>query len=423
MPYGGWGGLADGFGKGLGFGAQIGEVRMRREALQQEQIKENVGLMTGYINEGLKNLSEIVTKSPQRDPKLESIIQNYQAQLTEAAQTMQKLGPQGEQAAKMSMQTINNIIPRLQTQSEAFSAKRTGEVTGAFDAANSFAGAQAPAPTTGPAPQPTGADTQTVANPGTPGLPTAADPTVPTELGSGTSVAQNMANKFGYSEKQLFEMMLTGKPPETSEEEKISQEAPGRLAIMQTGLTQLEDKVSEDDDRTNRELLADPKSWNMMQAIGVPSRLAGSALPKAQDAAKAVVRGAFYNLTGASAPASEEAQLFDLFIPAWGDDKERAQAKLDRLYEFAGRAQKMVTTRKGTKIGREEAMLLAGMPADAVYREGPAPEGTQQQEASSGMGSSATAAPSGGPKPGDVEDGYRFKGGNPADPNAWEKVQ
>lgn len=28
----------------------------------------------------------------------------------------------------------------------------------------------------------------------------------------------------------------------------------------------------------------------------------------------------------------------------------------------------------------------------------------------------------GGPQPGAIEDGYRFKGGNPADPNAWEAV-
>lgn len=29
----------------------------------------------------------------------------------------------------------------------------------------------------------------------------------------------------------------------------------------------------------------------------------------------------------------------------------------------------------------------------------------------------------GGPQPGAVEDGYRFRGGNPADPNSWEPVQ
>jgi hypothetical protein len=37
-------------------------------------------------------------------------------------------------------------------------------------------------------------------------------------------------------------------------------------------------------------------------------------------------------------------------------------------------------------------------------------------------GQSYTINPQAGPQPGAVEDGYRFKGGNPADPNAWEPV-
>jgi hypothetical protein len=35
----------------------------------------------------------------------------------------------------------------------------------------------------------------------------------------------------------------------------------------------------------------------------------------------------------------------------------------------------------------------------------------------------ASAAPAGKPVPGMVQDGYRFKGGNPADPNSWERVR
>ncbi|MBA0362364.1 hypothetical protein [Stenotrophomonas maltophilia] len=37
-------------------------------------------------------------------------------------------------------------------------------------------------------------------------------------------------------------------------------------------------------------------------------------------------------------------------------------------------------------------------------------------------GSDAEAAPASGPQPGTVEDGYRFRGGNPSDPNSWERI-
>ena len=36
--------------------------------------------------------------------------------------------------------------------------------------------------------------------------------------------------------------------------------------------------------------------------------------------------------------------------------------------------------------------------------------------------SGGQAVPSGGPQPGQIEDGYRFKGGDPANPSSWEQV-
>ena len=53
-------------------------------------------------------------------------------------------------------------------------------------------------------------------------------------------------------------------------------------------------------------------------------------------------------------------------------------------------------------------------------------EDLQHQSATIRGGGQAGAAPQGtqhgGPLPGTIQDGYRFKGGNPADPNSWEPV-
>lgn len=51
-------------------------------------------------------------------------------------------------------------------------------------------------------------------------------------------------------------------------------------------------------------------------------------------------------------------------------------------------------------------------------------ERAMRSAAGGGLPPEEGAAPSAsaGPKPGEVQDGYRFRGGNPADPNSWEQI-
>lgn len=104
-------------------------------------------------------------------------------------------------------------------------------------------------------------------------------------------------------------------------------------------------------------------------------------------AGEAFAQNILYLRSGQSAPAAEVEKTAREFTPQPGDGPERI-AQLKQAREIA------------LKGALEQAQRRIGAGA------------TQP-----------AAAPQGGPSVGAVEDGYRFKGGNPADPNSWERAQ
>jgi hypothetical protein len=114
---------------------------------------------------------------------------------------------------------------------------------------------------------------------------------------------------------------------------------------------------------------------------------------------------------------------------------------LPPTFDPAWRDQQLQTVKLLNTPQGQEALSTAGKQAvDMGYQPG-SPEFTQvtrqlveaalAQPYTGGQGETRLYTPQiggpgqvqGGPQPGAVEDGYRFKGGNPADPNAWEPMQ
>lgn len=81
----------------------------------------------------------------------------------------------------------------------------------------------------------------------------------------------------------------------------------------------------------------------------------------------------------------------------------------------------LVSLADAFKPQAEQEKLIPYQAGGGVLRYDPRTQQTQQLVLPND-GSQPAGAPAGAPQPGHVEDGYRFKGGNPADPNAWEKV-
>lgn len=76
----------------------------------------------------------------------------------------------------------------------------------------------------------------------------------------------------------------------------------------------------------------------------------------------------------------------------------------------------------GDKPGVIEQKRISRERAIAGLRSGMSAEQIKQVELASG-GVPTEGKPSGAPQVGVTEDGYRFKGGDPSDPNSWEKVE
>jgi hypothetical protein len=109
--------------------------------------------------------------------------------------------------------------------------------------------------------------------------------------------------------------------------------------------------------------------------------------------------------TGAAATESEMDRMTGMYMPRATDSDSVVKSKLDRLNRDLTVMQEQIARGKG---GVENAVQVpAGAPPEAP---GMAAVGEQ------------LAQPSAPPQAGAVVDGYRFKGGNPNDPNAWEQV-
>jgi hypothetical protein len=102
--------------------------------------------------------------------------------------------------------------------------------------------------------------------------------------------------------------------------------------------------------------------------------------------------------SGAAVPEQEVTRYQSLFLPSPYDTEITKARKLDELENWIGTM--LSTIQEGRPVSLDEAHRLA-------------------QARSQVSGAAPTNS---GPRPGTVEDGHRFKGGNPADPNNWEPL-
>jgi hypothetical protein len=140
-----------------------------------------------------------------------------------------------------------------------------------------------------------------------------------------------------------------------------------------------------------------------MMPDSVANPLRSSEYQNYRQSAMQWVRAKLRKESGAAISNGEFEGEFQTYFPQYGDGPDvikqkqlaRQQAQEGMIAESRGAYNQLFGAKRAPGVGVAPGAAPAAQPQ-------------------------APAAP---PQPGQVEDGYRFKGGNPADPNSWERMQ
>ncbi len=162
----------------------------------------------------------------------------------------------------------------------------------------------------------------------------------------------------------------------------------------------------------------DPAAQSLMPVMRANPELGGRLLSQHQER-QAKSQQQQIELVGQAAAFADTPEKWDQVIDQLAMEGIPGVEKYKGKFSPALRA--TIMAKAGVADKQQSDRYIPLQPGGSLARIGPG--GQPQIVFQQNDGSQQLGAPvQGGPQLGQVEDGYRFKGGNPADPNAWEPV-